>query len=68
LKKCLNAELKEKAGRLMPGTALKCGIAMNPTCLSPLNARFRHVLPRSTYDRVMNFVKFRLIEPILPGT
>jgi hypothetical protein len=62
-----NAELDEKSGRLVTGTALKYGIAMNPTCLTPLNGRFQRVLPRSSLDRFMNFVKFRLIEPILPG-
>lgn len=63
-----NAELDERSGRLVTGTALKYGIAMNPTCLTPLTGRFQRVLPRSTFDRFMNFVKFRLIEPILPGT
>ena len=63
-----SAELNEKSGRLVTGTALKYGIAMNPTCLTPLKGRFQRVLPRSRFDRVMNFVKFRVIEPILPGT
>jgi hypothetical protein len=63
-----NAELNENSGRLVTGSALKYGIAMNPTCLTPLSGRFQRVLPRSTFDRAMNFVKFRLIEPILPGT
>jgi hypothetical protein len=63
-----NAELDEKSGRLVTGTALKYGIAMNPTCLTPLTGRFQRTLPRSKFDRFMNFAKFRLIEPILPGT
>jgi hypothetical protein len=63
-----SAELNEKSGRLVTGTALKYGIAMNPTCLTPLKGRFQRVLPRSRFDRVMNFVKFRVVEPILPGT
>jgi len=63
-----NAKLDEHSGRLVTGTALKYGIAMNPTCLTPLTGRFRRVLPRSRFDRVMNFVKFRLVEPIFPGT
>jgi len=60
-----NAQLEEKSGRLVTGTALKYGIAMNPTCLTPLTGHFQRVLPRSSFDRIMNFVKFRLIEPIL---
>jgi hypothetical protein len=63
-----DANLEEKAGRLVTGSALKYGIAMNPTCLTPLNGHFKRVLPRSAYERFSNFVKFRLIEPILPGT
>jgi len=61
-----NAELNEKSGRLITGTAFKYGIAMNPTCLTPLNGRFQRVLPRSAFGRVWNFVS--LIESILPGT
>ena len=63
-----DASLEERAGRLVTGSALKYGIAMNPTCLTPLNGHFKRVLPRSAYERFSNFVKFRLIEPILPGT
>lgn len=60
-----DAQIEEKSGRLVTGTALKYGIAMNPTCLTPSTGRFQRALPRSTFDRLMNFVKFRLIEPIL---
>jgi hypothetical protein len=63
-----NAQLEEKSGRLVSGSALKYGIAMNPTCLTPLHGLFKRVLPRSAYERFLDFVKFRLVEPILPGT
>lgn len=62
------AQLDEKSGRLVTGSALKYGIAMNPTCLSPLTGRFQRVLPRNIFDRFVNFVKFRIVEPVLPGT
>ena len=52
---------------LVTGSALKYGIAMNPTCLTP-TGHFQRVLPRNGFDRFINFVKFRLIEPILPRT
>lgn len=35
---------------------------------APLQSHFRPALRRSTHDRVLNVVKFRPIEPILPGT
>jgi len=63
-----DVQLTERAGRLVTGSALKYGIAMNPTCLAPPHARYQRVLPKTRFDRFMNFVKFRLLEPILPGT
>jgi hypothetical protein len=63
-----NAQVDEQSGRLVTGSALKYGIAMNPTCLTPLTGHFQRVLPRNGFDRFINFVKFRLIEPILPRT
>lgn len=36
-------------------------------CLMPLDGRFQRALPRSAFDRLVNFAKFRLIERILPG-
>jgi hypothetical protein len=61
-------QLVEKSGRLVTGTALKYGIAMNPTCLTPLHARFARILPKTAFARFMNFVKFQVLEPILPRT
>ena len=63
-----DVQLTERAGRLVTGSALKYGIAMNPTCMAPPHARFERILPKTGFDRFMNFVKFRLLEPILPGT
>jgi len=63
-----DVQLTERAGRLVTGSALKYGIAMNPTCMAPPHARFQRILPKTRFDRLMNFVKFRLVEPILPGT
>lgn len=63
-----NAQVDEQSGRLVTGSALKYGIAMNPTCLTPLTGHFQRVLPRNGFDQFINFIKFRLVEPILPGT
>jgi hypothetical protein len=63
-----DVQLTERAGRLATGSALKYGIAMNPTCMAPPHARFQRILPKTRFDRFMNFVKFRLVEPMLPAT
>jgi hypothetical protein len=56
----------ERSGRLFAGSALKYGVAMNPTCLAPTQGRFARVLPRSMLGRFRNFVLFRIVEPLLP--
>ena len=54
----------ERDGRLFTGTALTYGVSMNPTCLAPLNGHFQRVLPQNRFDRVLNFVKFDILEPL----
>ena len=60
-------EVEERSGRLLAGSALKYGVAMNPVCLAPPDGRFRRVLPQTTFRRAVNFVLFRIIEPLLPA-
>lgn len=57
----------ERSGRLFSGSALQYGVSMNPTCLAPPTARFRRVLPRSAWDRFVNFVLLDIVEPLLPA-
>jgi hypothetical protein len=57
----------ERAGRLFAGSALKYGVSMNPTCLAPADGHFQRVLPRTAFGRVVNFVLFSMVEPILPA-
>jgi hypothetical protein len=57
----------EREGRLFAGAALKYGVSMNPTCLAPMTSRYPRILPRSGWDRFVNFVKFNVLEPILPA-
>jgi hypothetical protein len=45
-----NAELDETSGRLVTGTALKYGIAMNPTCLTPLAGSSASCRVRTSID------------------
>jgi hypothetical protein len=53
--------------RLFAGSALKYGILMNPTCLMPKRGRFDRILPDTTFDRVMNYIKFHIIERLAPA-
>ncbi len=57
----------EKEGRLFAGAALNYGVEMNPSCLAPKSARFQRVLPRTWFGRAVNFVLFRVIEPLWPN-
>jgi len=56
----------ERDGRLFAGAALNYGVSMNPVCLAPPDGRFERVLPQTRLGRVINFVLFNVIEPILP--
>ena len=53
--------------RLFAGSALKYGVLMNPTCLSPSTGRFPRTLPRTTFDRMVNFVLFGIVERLFPA-
>jgi hypothetical protein len=57
----------DQSGRLFAGTALKYGVSMNPNCLAPPAGRFTRTLPRTRLGRIVNFVKFRIVEPFLPA-
>jgi hypothetical protein len=56
-----------REGRLLAGSVLNYGVAMNPTCLAPKNAHFSRVLPKSRIGRALNFVLFQIVEPLLPA-
>jgi hypothetical protein len=56
----------ERGGRLVSGAALNYGVSMNPMCLAPVDGHFARILPRTTFERVVNFVLFNIIEPMLP--
>ena len=58
--------LQDNNNQLSTGVALYYGVSMNPTCIAPKGAIFPRVLPRTQFQRVMNFTKFNIIEPILP--
>jgi hypothetical protein len=61
-----NVKVVERDGRLFTGAALTYGVSMNPTCLAPLTSHFRRILPQSRFDRLVNFVEFDIVEPLLP--
>lgn len=60
-------EVVERQGRLQSGKKLKYAIAMKPTCMSPVTARFHRVLPESVLGRVTNYLLFNVIEPFWPN-
>jgi hypothetical protein len=63
-----NVDLVENSGKLVTGSALKYGVTMNPTCLAPSRARFARILPVTAVGRFWNYIKFNLVEPLLPAT
>jgi hypothetical protein len=60
-------DVVERQGQVFVGPALKYGVSMSPLCLAPVEGRFDRVLPRTTFDSVVNFVLLRIVEPMLPA-
>jgi hypothetical protein len=61
-----NLSVVERDGRFFTGTALTYGVSMSPTCLAPQTSQFKRVLPQNRFDRLVNFVKFDMVEPLWP--
>jgi hypothetical protein len=59
--------LQDNNNKLSTGIALHYGVSMNPTCIAPKGAYFPRVLPRTQFQRMINFIKFNILEPLLPG-
>jgi hypothetical protein len=72
VKEVIEADAKghvETSGtKLITGSALHYGVKVNPLCVAPPQSRFARSLPRNRFDQAMNFIKFRMLEPILPAT
>lgn len=64
----LGVRVTGSEGRSTSGEGLQWGIQMTPLCMTPEHARFNRTLPRNTFDKVVNFIKFNILEPMLPGT
>jgi hypothetical protein len=64
----LGVRVTEKEGRSTSGAGLQWGIQMTPLCMTPEHALFNRTLPRNNFDKVVNFIKFKILEPMLPGT
>lgn len=60
--------LNGKEGRSESGEKLQWGIQMAPKCITPPWARYQRTLPRNYFERILNFIKFNILEPILPAT
>jgi hypothetical protein len=61
-----NLSVVEHDGRFFTGTALTYGVSMSPTCLASGTALFQRILPQNRFDRLVNFVKFDVVEPLWP--
>jgi hypothetical protein len=54
-------------GRSTSGEGLQWGMQMAPLCIAPTWARYQRTFPRNSFDRILNFIKFNIVEPILPA-
>jgi hypothetical protein len=61
-----NLSVEERDGRFFTGTELTYGVSMSPTCLAPQTSQFKRILPQNKFDRLVNLVKFDLVEPLWP--
>lgn len=50
------------------GEGLQWGMQIPPLCITPPWARFPRTFPRTSLDRVLNFIRFNIVEPIFPAT
>lgn len=64
----LGVRVTDTEGRSTSGEGLQWGIQMTPLCISPDHARFDRTLPRNNFDKILNFIKFNILEHMLPGT
>jgi hypothetical protein len=62
-----NLSVVERDGRFFTGAALTYGVSMSPNCLAPGTALFQRILPQNRFDRLVNFVKFDMVEPLWPA-
>lgn len=61
------AHLTGSEGRSTSGEGLQWGMQIPPLCITPPWARFPRTFPRNYFDRVLNFIKFNIVERILPA-
>jgi hypothetical protein len=63
----MGVHVTDNEGRSEAGEGLEWGIQMTPLCLTPLDAWFQRALPRNNFDKVVNFIKFNILERVLPA-
>ncbi|MGQ0446223.1 MAG: hypothetical protein ACT4O2_14140, partial [Beijerinckiaceae bacterium] len=64
----MNVRLTDEEGRSTVGEGLQWGIQMARLCITPAWARYPRTFPRNNFERMLNFIKFNILEPILPAT
>lgn len=63
----MDVRLTDTEGRSTSGEGLQWGMQMPPLCITPPWARFPRTFPRNSVDKIVNFVKFNIVEPLLPA-
>lgn len=63
-----NVHLTNEEGKSTTGQGLQWGMRMARLCITPTWARYPRTLPRNNFERMLNFIKFNILEPILPAT
>jgi hypothetical protein len=64
----LGAHVIVNEGRSEAGEDLQWGIQMAPLCVAPQGARFQRTFPLNGIDKFVNWIKFNVLEHILPAT
>jgi hypothetical protein len=57
--------LSEGTNGLKSDERMAFGVRMDPICVSPKNAVYIHTFPGSTIEKVLNYVKYNIIEPMI---
>jgi len=69
LKNAIEEKIQSSLTRSQDGTwsgdSLEYGIQMDRLCLTPENAFFSRLLPRTPFERVVDYIKYIILDPVL---
>lgn len=64
----MSTKVSGNDGKSKGGRDLQLGIQMAPSCVSPKWAWSLRTFPQSDLDRILDFIKFNLLEPMRRAT